>query len=334
MNPIKYLLLSLLLLVISCSDEESSNKTFIVSLIKEENDKKFNSLEKGLLDQISLDKLNVKINFYTSNGDDSSIIQIANNVRDDNSTIAIVLGENATLLSMNIIVPQSIVFAGSFNHISLSSIEKNKIQNNNITGVYVDLDITEYLKIISDKEIKSLGYLHTGESRISSHISEDLQRYCNSENISYYPMLVNETYTINDIEKVITSAKIDYLFIAKENYIDDNIYNIDYLCDKYSIPIINTDIENALNSDILFSLDCNYYYLGRKLALLLKYVMDNDGKTDSIDFVQVMDSYEILLNKDTSKTYQINFSDEIIEKSSIIISNRNVIKNNIGGFMR
>ena len=129
MNPIKYFLLLLLLLVISCSDEESSNKTFIISLIKEENDKKFNSLEKGLLDQISLDKLNVKINFYTSNGDDSSIIQIANNVRDDNSTIAIVLGENATLLSMNIIVPQSIVFAGSFNHISLSSIEKNKIQN-------------------------------------------------------------------------------------------------------------------------------------------------------------------------------------------------------------
>lgn len=334
MNPIKYFLLLLLLLVISCSDEESSNKTFIISLIKEENDKKFNSLEKGLLDQISLDKLNVKINFYTSNGDDSSIIQIANNVRDDNSTIAIVLGENATLLSMNIIVPQSIVFAGSFNHISLSSIEKNKIQNNNITGVYVDLDITEYLKIISDKEIKSLGYLHTGESRISSHISEDLQKYCSNENISYYPMIVQDGYTINDIEKVITSEKIDYLFIAKENYIDDNIYNIDYLCDKYSIPIINTDIENALNSDILFSFDCNYYYLGRKLALLLKYVMDNDGKTDSIDFVQVMDSYEILLNKDTSKTYQINFSDEIIEKSSIIISNRNVIKNNIGGFMR
>lgn len=334
MNPIKYFLLLFLLVIISCSNEESSNKTFIVSLIKEENDKKFNSLEKGLLDQISLDKLNVKLNFYTSNGDDASIIQIANNVRDDNSTIAIVLGENTTLLSMNIIVPQSIVFAGCFNHISLSSINKNKIQNNNITGVYVDLDMTKYLKIISDKDIKSLGYLYIGDSRISSHISGDLEKYCKDENIIYHPMEIKDSYTINDIEAVITSKEIDYLFIAKDNYIDDNIYNIDYLCDKHSIPIINTDIENALNSDILFSLDCNYYYLGRKLALLLNEVMKNNGKTEGIEFVEVTDSYEILLNKDISKMYQINFSDKIVEKSSIIISNRNVIKNNIGGFIR
>ena len=71
----------------------------IISIIKENNTRKFDSIEKGFLDQIHLDNLDVHINFYTSNGDDLSIIEIANKVRNDNSTIAVVMGENAALVS-------------------------------------------------------------------------------------------------------------------------------------------------------------------------------------------------------------------------------------------
>ena len=127
-----------LILFASCNNEESYNDKVIVSIIKESNTRNFNSIEKGLLDQINLDKLDVHINFYTSDGSDTSAIEIANKVRDDNSTIAIVIGENATLVSMNVIVPQSIIFAGCFDYISLESIKRSKIQNNNIL-IFTDL---------------------------------------------------------------------------------------------------------------------------------------------------------------------------------------------------
>ena len=69
---------------------------------------------------------------------------------------------------------------------------------------------------------------------------------------------------------MIKYKNIDYLILANENYIDDNIYSIAYICDKYSIPLINTDVSDALNNvEILFSMDFNYYYLGRELAALL-----------------------------------------------------------------
>ena len=97
--------------------------------------------------------MDVYINFYSLDNDELSIIRTANNVRDDNSSIAIVIGENATLLSMNIIVPQTIIFAGCFDDLSISNINRNRIQNNNITGVYVNLDITKYIKMISDKYV-------------------------------------------------------------------------------------------------------------------------------------------------------------------------------------
>ena len=196
---INYLLL-FILFILSCNNEENLEKTTIVSLIKEENSRNYNSIEKGLLDQISLDKLNVKINFYTLDGDDSTTIQIANNVRDDNSTIAIVIGENATLVSMNIIVPQSIIFAGYFDNLSISNIYKSKIQNNNITGVYGSLDITKYLKRISDKNINSFAYLHTKHSTISTYVSEYIKKYCSNENIRYYSLEVEENYNSHDIE--------------------------------------------------------------------------------------------------------------------------------------
>ena len=316
----------LLFILVSCVSEDYGDKPVIVSIIKEENSKKFNAIEKGLIDQISLDKLNVKINFYTSNGDDASIIEIANNVREDNSSIAVVIGEEAVLLSMNIIVPQSILFAGCFDNLSLSAIEKGRVQNNNITGVYGNLDITKYLKIISESSVNSLGYLYSKNSEVSENISEYLAKYCSNENIHYYPIPAESDYTVNDIENIISSLDIDYLFTAKDDYINDNIYNIDNLCRKYSIPIINTDIENALNADILFSLDCNYYYLGRKLAELLKDVIDNEGSTDSIDFIEVSDSYRVLINEDTAKLYRINFTEKILEESYFIIEDKKVIR--------
>ncbi|MDA1467297.1 hypothetical protein OGZ02_00220 [Brachyspira hyodysenteriae] len=53
--------------------------------------------------------------------------------------------------------PQSILFAGCFDNLSLSSIEKVRVQNNNITGVYGNLDITKYLKRISESDVNSLA---------------------------------------------------------------------------------------------------------------------------------------------------------------------------------
>lgn len=318
--------LFLFILFASCNNEESHNDKVVVSIIKESNTRNFNSIEKGLLDQIHLDKLDVHINFYTSDGSDTSAIEIANKVRNDNSTIAIVIGENATLVSMNVIVPQSIIFAGCFDYISLESIKRSKIQNNNITGVYGILDITKYLNIISADGLRNLGYLHSKYSRISSHISEELMDYCSRNNINYYPLIIEEDYDINDIERIIVSKNIDYLYLAKEKYISDNIYNIDIICDRYSIPIINTDLEYAFNVDILFSLDFNYYYLGRQLALLLAEVIDNSVSTDGIDFVKADDSYILLLNKDVAESRNITFTENVLTNSSIIISNGNIIR--------
>ena len=132
-------------------------------------------------------------------------------------------------------------------------------------------------------------------------------------------------YHIYDIENIIKQTmeekKIDYLILSEDEYIEDNIYSINNICNKYSIPMINTDIEKAIDTDILFSLDCNYYYLGRKLALLLKEVIKNKGKTDNIDLIEIKDSSKILINKDTAKHYNIAFTEEILKESNIIVEN-------------
>ena len=135
----------------------------------------------------------------------------------------IVIGENATLLSMNIIVPQTIVFAGCFDNLSLSNIAKNKIQNNNITGVYVNLDITKYIKMISDKDIHNVAYLYTKNSEMSANISKYISRYCSNENIAYHPLIIDGNLDSNDIENIIKSKNIDYLILANEDYINNNI---------------------------------------------------------------------------------------------------------------
>ena len=73
-------------------------------------------------------------------------------------------------------------------------------------------------------------------------------------------------------------------------------------------------------------MDFNYYYLGRQLALLLSKVIDNNGSTDGIDFVKVEDAYRLLLNTDAAKLCNINFTEEILEKRYIMISNGNILR--------
>lgn len=323
-NRLKIFLL--ILFAISCSNENKSYENIVVSIIKEKNNRNYNSIEKGLLDQVGLNKLNVQFNFYTLNDDELSTIEVANNVRNDNSNIAIIIGENATLLSMNIIVPQSIIFAGCFDNLSLSNIYRSKIQNNNITGVYAELDVIKYINRISNNETKSLAYLYTKNLRTSIYMSDYIKRYCSNENIEYYPLEIEANNNSYDIENSIKSKKIDYLLLANDNYIDNNIYSISYICEKYSIPMINSDIEDALNVSILFSLDFNYYSLGRELALLLDKVIKNNGKTENIDFVKLENPYKILINEDIAENYDIEFTDEILEKSSLIIKDGNIIR--------
>ncbi|CRF35155.1 hypothetical protein BRSU_2469 [Brachyspira suanatina] len=325
-NQLKIILLLLMIFAISCRNKENSNNTTIVSIIKEKNTRRYESIEKGLLDQMNSDKMDVQINFYTLDNDDLSIIRTANNVRDDNSSIAIIIGENATLLSMNIIVPQTIVFAGCFDDLSLSNIVRNRIQNNNITGVYINLDITKYIKMISDKNVDSIAYLYTKNSEMSANISKYIMRYCSNENITYYPLIIDEDLNTFEIENTSKSKDIDYLILANEDYINNNIYSIAHLCDKYSIPLINTDISDAVNTAILFSLDFNYYYMGRQLALLLNDVINNNGKTEGLNFVKLSDSYKILINEDIAKTYNIKFTEEILNKSSLLIKDGQLIK--------
>ena len=238
----------------------------------------------------------------------------------------IVIGENATLLSMNIIVPQTIIFAGCFDDLSISNINRNRIQNNNITGVYVNLDITKYIKMISDKYVDNIAYLYTKNSEMSANISKYIGRYCRNENITYHPLIIDGNLDSIDIENNIKSKNIDYIILANEDYINNNIYSISYLCDKYSIPLINTDISEAVNTAILFSLDFNYYYLGRQLALVLNEVINNNGKTEGVDFLKLSDSYEILVNEDIAEEYDIKLTEEIHNISSFLIKDGKVIK--------
>ena len=318
-NQLKIIFFILIFFAVSCSNEESSKKSTIISIIKEKNTRRYNSIEKGLLDQINSEGMDVHINFYPLDNDESSIIRTANNVRDDNSSIAIIIGENATLLSMNIIVPQTIVFAGCFDDLSISNINRNRLQNNNITGVYVNLDITKYIKMISDKEIDNIAYLYTKNSEMSANISRDIGRYCRNENIKYHPFIIDGDLDSIEMENNIKSREIDYIILANEDYINNNIYSISYLCDKYSIPLINTDISEAVNTAILFSLDFNYYYLGRQLALVLNEVINNNGKTEGVEFLKLSDSYKMLINEDVAEEYDIKFTKEIQDISSFLI---------------
>ncbi|MEI0495006.1 ABC transporter substrate binding protein [Brachyspira intermedia] len=325
-NQLKIIFFILIFFAVSCSDEESSKKTTIISIIKEKNTRKYNSIEKGLLDQINLDGMDVHINFYPLDNDESSIISTANNVRDDNSSIAIVIGENATLLSMNIIVPQTIIFAGCFDDLSISNINRNRLQNNNITGVYVNLDITKYIKMISDKYVDNIAYLYTKNSEMSANISRYISRYCRKENIKYHPLIIDVNLDSTEMENNIKSKGIDYIILADEDYINNNIYSIAHLCDKYSIPLINTDISEAVNTAVLFSLDFNYYYLGRQLALVLNEVINNNGKAEGLNFLKLSDSYKILINEDIAEEYDVKFTKEIENISSLLIKDGKVIK--------
>ena len=142
----------------------------------------------------------------------------------------------------------------------------------------------------------------------------------------YHPLIIDGNLDSIDIENNIKSKNIDYIILANEDYINNNIYSISYLCDKYSIPLINTDISEAVNTAILFSLDFNYYYLGRQLALVLNEVINNNGKTEGVDFLKLSDSYEILVNEDIAEEYDIKLTEEIHNISSFLIKDGKVIK--------
>ena len=66
--------------------------------------------------------------------------------------------------------------------------------------------------------------------------------------------------------------------------------------------------------------------MGRELALLLDKIIKNNRKTEGIDFINVSNSYKILLNEDIANHYNIKFSEEILDTSSLIVKDGNIIR--------
>lgn len=315
---LKKLFIISLLFIFSCGKNVTDNSSISVSILKSKENTPYNAIEHGIIDELSSKNIKIAINQYVSDSSEISTIELANKIKEDNSSIAISIGRTATLLSMNIIVPQLIVFTGIIDNKTLDSIIKNKFQNNNITGVYSILDIKPYIKDISAiSNVKSFGYIYLDSSLTSKYISDSIRNYCMENNIEYFSYPIRNIYDIQS-ELDFDNKKIDLLYIANDSVILEYISDIAQKAEKYFIPIITTDIESALEGDVLFSIDINYYRMGRITANMV-YDIIKENKKHDIDLINIEDANEILINEDIAKSLNIVLSDDIKNKATIII---------------
>lgn len=324
MLKILFSALCLSLLFISCGNNTTSHSTVVISILKSKESVQFNAIEHGILDELSSKDLNVSINRYVSDNTEVSIIELANKIKEDNSVVAVTIGRDATLLSMNVIVPQLIVFTGITDESSLKDIKKSRDQNNNITGIYSILDPKPYLTGMSRlSNIKSLAYVYLYSSYASQYISDTIMDYCKTHNIKYFPYPIKNVYDMQN-ELDFEGKKIDMIYVSDDNPILEYMTDITLKAEEYSIPVISTDIDSAKEGDVLFSLDINYYRMGRKTADLIYDIIKNK-KDSSVDMIDMHENNEILINEDVAKKLNIVLSEDIKNNADFIIKDGKVL---------
>lgn len=308
----------------SCSKKEDSFNKNRITIIKYEHSKLVNSIEEGLIDELYyLNIDDIDIVSYTGNGTEEDAIRILTIAKHNNSKVIVTISREATLLALNILETNKILFAGYFSVEEANQIYRHNNLYGNVKGIYKVGDANLYVeKLTKLLDMNSIGYMYRVDSIGSLARVPLVKNMASNLNITYYDFPILRASSITNTSTFTNYKNIDVL------YVDDSVLaNINLVASNYSIPIVTSDNNDFFYDNILLSMDVNYYKVGRLLSdSVLKIINGESIENVNNILLKSEDYFDIYINEDIVKKLNIKINTNSLHKNTRIIKVRNIFQ--------
>lgn len=321
------LLIFIVVLAAGCNKQaaDNDNSSFKVGIAVINNHPALLEIEKGIIDELKAQNINVFIDSQNANNDTNIINAIASKFAADKKDLSIGIATPAAVALANSITDRPVLFATVNDPIGAGLVDSLDKGKNNITGLSDALPIKEHLKIYhSIYQFKKLGFIYNGAEKNSITMLKTTQEVCKEMGIELLPITIYNPAEVNMAAESLIS-RVDAFYVVTDNTLVAGITALITAAANNKKPVFSEDYTSAVNGGILYAIGFDYYKAGRKTGKMAVEILKGKKPDEMpVTFMEYPDESLMILDMDRAKALNIDIPQELITENTKIIENNKI----------
>lgn len=321
------LLIFIVVLTAGCNKQaaDNDNSSFKVGIAVINNHPALLEIEKGIIDELKAQNINVFIDSQNANNDTNIINAIASKFAADKKDLSIGIATPAAVALANSITDRPVLFATVNDPIGAGLVDSLDKGKNNITGLSDALPIKEHLKIYhSIYQFKKLGFIYNGAEKNSITMLKTTQEVCKEMGIELLPITIYNPAEVNMAAESLVS-RVDAFYVVTDNTLVAGITALITAAANNKKPVFSEDYTSAVNGGILYAIGFDYYKAGRKTGKMAVEILKGKKPDEMpVTFMEYPDESLMILDMDRAKALNIDIPQELITENTKIIENNKI----------
>lgn len=321
------LLIFIVVLAAGCNKQaaDNDNSSFKVGIAVINNHPALLEIEKGIIDELKAQNINVFIDSQNANNDINIINAIASKFAADKKDLSIGIATPAAVALANSITDKPVLFATVNDPIGAGLVDSLDKGKNNITGLSDALPIKEHLKIYhSIYQFKKLGFIYNGAEKNSITMLKTTQEVCKEMGIELLPITIYNPAEVNMAAESLVS-RVDAFYVVTDNTLVAGITALTTAAANNKKPVFSEDYTSAVNGGILYAIGFDYYKAGRKTGKMAVEILKGKKPDEMpVTFMEYPDESLMILDMDRAKALNIDIPQELITENTKIIENNKI----------
>lgn len=304
---------------------EDNNTSFKVGIAVINNHPALLEIEKGIIDELKAQNMNVSIDSQNANNDANIINAIASKFATDKKDLSIGIATPAAVALANTITDRPVLFATVNDPIGAGLVDSFDKGKNNVTGLCDALPIKEHLKIYhSIYPFKKLGFIYNGAEKNSITMLQTTQDVCKEMGIELLPITIYNPAEVNMAAESLVS-RVDAFYVVTDNTLVSGLTALITTAANNKKPIFSEDYTSAVNGGILYAIGFDYYKAGRKTGKMATEILKGKKPDEMpVTFMEYPDESLMIVDMDSAKALNIEIPKELITESTKIIENNKI----------
>ncbi len=302
---------------------EKAENNYKIGIVQMMEHSSLNTIRDSIVERLGelgfKDGENCTINCQQANGESTTVTQILDQFKADESDIIVAITTPCAQLAAPYSSEIPVVFSAVTDPVAAEIVESLDNPGENITGTSDALEISKILDfaMTATPDLKTLGYLYnTGEDNSVSCL-EKVKAYCKDKGLELEIASVTNT---SEIQEAITTLadKCDAVFSPNDNTVASAMGTVAQVMNKAKKPMY-VGADSMVQDGGFATIGIQYNDLGIETANMVASILKGEKKASEIPVKVFNEDLSTFINKSTAKAIGYEIPDEIANAEKTVL---------------
>jgi putative ABC transport system substrate-binding protein len=326
-------LLMLLSLLGGCAKEKeekvssaplSEKQNITIGISKIVSHPALDAIEKGIQDELTqLGYDNITYDLQNANGEPSTAKQIAVKFKADKVDLAVGIATPTSQALVSTLTGVPIVFSGVTDPVGAGLVPSLDRGGEYTTGYSDMTPVREQIEFLASiMDLKRLGHVYTSGEANAVVLADMAREVCNDLGIEFVESTVTNSAEVKQATQAIL-GRVDAIYVSTDNTVFSALNSLAETALEKQIPVMSADPTSAETFPVLAAIGFDYYRHGRATGRLIAKILEgaDPAEIPTQFMTDPEDLDQLVLNKDVADAVGITFSQDVLDRASVIVEN-------------